>query len=343
MYKITKNLISNALVITSLVFSSGAFGQNHEAVAVRITLKDKVSVVGARVYLSDIAKCAGSAERCREITGIDVAASGAPGRSTFLQKAMVEAVLEKEWPNTLVTYDGAEAVRVEATGVEVAADELRIKIQEFVSERTTAISADVRVTVVRAQPLGFVSVRPTQSRLEFPDLESVLFDNVDWVSKNLVGSRMVQVRVQNPSDPQDRSFLQVQVTFSVDRQLPVLKQATAAGQIFVQENLAMSWVAMRKGNQDFVLSTEGIVGRKSRQAIGSGESIPLRYIESLLAVGRNQPVTMIVRSGGIEISARATTVDQGSIGQTVEVVNLVTKKRMRARVVDDKTVEAVTF
>jgi flagellar basal body P-ring formation protein FlgA len=343
MHKITKNIFSYNLAITSLVFTSGAFGQNNEAIPIHISLKDKASVVGARVYLSDISKCAGAPERCREITGIDVAASGAPGRSIFIQKAAVEAILEKEWPNTQITYGGSDAVRVEATGVEVSSDELRIKIQEFVSERTSSISGDIRVTVLRAQPLGFVSVRPTQSRLEFPDLETVLFDNVDWISKNLVGSRMVQVRVQNASDPQDRSFLQVQVTFSVDRQLPILKQATAAGQIIAAENLAMSWVAMRKGNQDFALSTDGVVGRKSRQAIGSGESIPLRYIESPLAVGRNQPVTMIVRSGGIEISARATTVDQGAIGQTVEVVNFATKKRMRARVIDEKTVEAVTF
>ena len=69
----------------------------------------------------------------------------------------------------------------------------------------------------------------------------------------------------------------------------------------------------------------------------------MRYLESPLAVVRNQAVTMLVRTGGIEISARATTVDQGSVGQTVEVMNLATKKRMRARVIDEKTVEAVTF
>lgn len=330
-------------VITSLAFAGGAFGQNAEALTAHIILKDKSSVMGARIYLSDVAKCTGSPALCREITGIDLAANGAPGRTTFLQKSVVESILEKEWPTAAFVCEGNDGVRVEAAAVDVSSDDLRIKIQELVGERTAAISSDVRVTVVRVQPLGFVSVRPTQSRFDLSDLNSVQFDNIDWMSKNLVGTRMVQVKVENPADPQDRSMIQVQVSFSVDRQMPVLKQFVAAGQVINEANVILSWVAMRRGNQDFVQSNASIVGRKSRQSISGGEAVPLRYLESPLAVARNQAVTMIVKTGTIEISARATTVDQGAVGQTVEVLNLATKKRMRARVLDEKTVEAVTF
>ena len=52
---------------------------------------------------------------------------------------------------------------------------------------------------------------------------------------------------------------------------------------------------------------------------------------------------MIVKKGDLEIAARATTVDQGAIGQTVQVVNMANKLRMKARVIDEKTVEAVSF
>jgi flagella basal body P-ring formation protein FlgA len=94
---------------------------------------------------------------------------------------------------------------------------------------------------------------------------------------------------------------------------------------------------------DFLAASEALIGRKTRQAVTSGEPVPGRYVESPLAVTRNQPVTIIVRKGDLEISSRATTVGQGGIGQTVEVVNLATKRRMRARVIDEKTVEAVAF
>ena len=100
---------------------------------------------------------------------------------------------------------------------------------------------------------------------------------------------------------------------------------------------------MRRGFQDFATEIDLIANKKIRQAIGAGETIPVRYLDSQIAVIRNQQVTMIVRRGDLEIVSRATTVDQGAVGQTVEIVNMATKKRMRARVIDDKTVEALVF
>jgi flagellar basal body P-ring formation protein FlgA len=341
--KLIEISILGSFLMASLVLADGAFAQPAAVAATRIELRPKASVSCARVYLSDVAKCIGSPDLCREATGIDVAGSPAPGRTVYLQKSMIEAVLEKEWPNASFALDGVDSIRIEAAGVEVSPDDIRTRLQEVVSERTTSINSEIRVTIHRVQPLGFVSVRPTQSRFNFSDLDSMQLQNVDWVSKNLVGTRMVQVRVENPVDQDDRSIIQVQVAFSVDRQLPVLKQAVGSGQLLTESNVVVAWVPMARGNQDFVLSADGIIGRKSRQSLSSGEPVPARYLESPLAVMRNQPVTMIVRTGGVEISARATTVDQGVVGQTVEVMNLATKKRMRARVIDEKTVEAVTF
>ncbi len=320
-----------------------ALARPEAAVGIRLELRQKASVSGARVYLSDVAKCAGSPDLCREATGIDVGGSPAPGRSGFTAKSAIEAVLEKEWPGVSVTIEGSESVRVDAASVDVSSDELRTKLQDFVSDKTRALNADIRVTVQRVQVLGMAGVRPTQSRIEFADVDLIQFQNPDWMSKNLAGARMLQIRVVNPADADDKSTFQAQATFGVERQLPVLKQSVAAGQVIEDTNVTMSWVAMRRGPQDYVVATEAIVGRKTRQSIISGEPVPSRYVESPLAVTRNQPVTIIVRKGDLEISSRATTVDQGGVGQTIEVVNLATKRRMRARVVDERTVEAVAF
>ena len=242
-----------------------------------------------------------------------------------------------------MTIEGSESVRVEAASVDVSPDELRVKLQDFVSDKIRSSNADVHVTVQRVQILGMSGIRPTQSKIEFADVDLIQFQNLDWISKNLAGTRMLQVRVVNPSDPEDKSTLQAQATFSVERMLPVLKQSISSNQLISESNVVTAWVAMRRGPQDFITSGESLVGRKSRQSINSGEPVAVRYVETPVAVSRNQSVTVIVRKGDLEISSRATTVDQGSIGQTVEVVNLATKKRMRARVIDEKTVEAVAF
>jgi flagella basal body P-ring formation protein FlgA len=324
-------------------FGGEALARPDAAVGPRLELRQKTSVTGARVYLTDVAKCSGSADLCGEATGIDVGGSPTPGRSGFIQKSAIEALLEKEWPGVVVTIEGPESVRIDAVGVEVSADELRTKLQDFVSDKTRAVNSDVRVSVQRVQALGMTGVRPTQSRVEFADVDLIQFQNLDWISRNLAGSRMLQIRVVNPADAEDKTTFQAQATFVVERQLPVLKQSVTAGQVIDEGNIVMSWVAMRRGPMDYVIASEALSGRKARQSINSGEPVPGRYVESPLAVTRNQPVTIIVRKGDLEISSRATTVDQGGVGQTIEVVNLATKRRMRARIVDEKTVEAVAF
>jgi flagella basal body P-ring formation protein FlgA len=100
---------------------------------------------------------------------------------------------------------------------------------------------------------------------------------------------------------------------------------------------------MRRGVLGFVDTMDELVGKKAKQAIEPGEPVFSRYLDAPLAVGRNQVVKMIVKKGDLEIAAKATTIDQGAIGQTIQVVNMANKMRMRAKVVDDKTVEAVSF
>ncbi len=307
-----------------------------------IELFNRASVSSSRVYLSDIAKCSGARVMCREISGIDVAASPLPGRSSFLARSIVEGVLQKEWPRKNFTVTGAESSRIEAQSVEMAIDDVRIKLQSIINEKIRPVKDQIRVQIQKIQSQALL-VRPTQSALDFADLNGIAFDDPNWVSKNLSGNRPVTVTAYNPNDPDDKMNIQLQVMFGVERNLPVLRKQIAAGQIIGESSVTTAWIPMRRGYNDFAQTTDIIVGRKSKQSVSPGEPLQVRYLEAPMAVGRNQIVKMIVRKGDLEISARATTVDQGAVGQTVQVVNMANKMRMRAKVIDEKTVEAVSF
>jgi flagella basal body P-ring formation protein FlgA len=340
MNPLIKSAWLRSLLAILALYEMDAFAQDS---LIRIDLRQKAVVSGARVYLSDIAKCSATEQRCQESRGIDIASSPLAGRISYVSRSSVEAILEKEWPGVRFEISGAESVRVEAVAVDIAPDDLMRRLQDEIAGRTQAVAPELRVNVIRVQSMGFAHIRPTQMKIEFPDLSAISFDQVDWVSKNLPGSRTLQVRISNPKDPDDKSLLQATVSFNVERLLPVLKQTVVAGSVIESSQIVMAWIPMRRGFQDFATDPNLISGKKARQSIASGEVIPVRYLDSPLAVIRNQQVTMIVRRGDLEIASRATTVDQGSVGQTVEVVNAATKKRMRARVIDDKTVEAVAF
>jgi flagella basal body P-ring formation protein FlgA len=242
-----------------------------------------------------------------------------------------------------VTWEGGESTRVEASGVELQTDEIRQKFEDLLGEGLRETSSEVRVRVQRLQPMAAVTVRPAQSKIEFPEVSSWRLQDADWVVKNLVMNRLLQIRIANPTDPYDKSSFQANLSLLVERYIPVLKHGLTAGQLITESNIKMDWVVMRRGYQDFSLSAHAVVGRKCRQSLASGEPLPPRYLESPIAVTRNQTVTMIIRSGDLAISSRATTVEQAAVGQTIDVVNLVTKKKIKARVIDEKTVEALAF
>ena len=87
--------------ILALIIGLPAFADNGKTradvpVEPRFELRQRCSVNGARLYLSDVAKCFGSQALCKEATGIDVASSPLAGRSGFIQKSAIEALLEKE-------------------------------------------------------------------------------------------------------------------------------------------------------------------------------------------------------------------------------------------------------
>ena len=309
---------------------------------IEIGLRSKAFVSGQRTYLSDVATCSGDVVRCKEAKGIDVSQSPAAGRVAFFQRAQIESVLEKEWPQLNVKMTGAETVRVEAAAVEITAEALRSRLEKAVVQGVKS-HEDIRLRVLRLQPIGNVNVRPSQAKVEFPDLKSMSLEDRSWILGNLGGNRMIQVKVSNADDPEDVSTFPCNVQIAVDVRLPVAKHNLAMGQVISSGDIERGWISMRRGFRDLAFDEARVIGRKVKQTIPTGEPISQRFLDNPIAVNRNQPVRMIVRKGDLELSSRALTQQAGAVGQTIDVVNAATKKKMRARIVDEQTVEALAF
>lgn len=324
-----------------LGFASGALALDSAA-AVQISLKPRTSISASRIYLSDLAQCSGNPRRCQEISGIDVGQSPHPGRSAFYHKSNIEEILTKEWPGVKLIIDGSDSVRAEANAVEISQEDLRQRFQDKLS-KALSVTTDVRVRVLRFQPIGQVLVRPSQSKIEFPDLKQLPLNDRNWLLRNFVGNRPVQFSVSNPMDTEDKLAFSANAVIGLEMRLPVLKQSLAAGEVLSKDKLSYGWVQMRRGYQDLAFSEAQLVARKARQALSSGEPIPVRFLDSPLAISRNQTMRMVIRSGGLEIATRAISQQAGAVGQTIDVVNASTKKKVRAKIIDDHTVEAVSF
>lgn len=309
---------------------------------VELNLVKETAVNGSRVYLGDIATCLGDAALCREISGIDVGAAPNPGRSTMIASRQIETILAKEWPGSIVTFSNNEPARVIGANAEVRPEDIRQKLQAWINNHVN-YADNIRLTVSKVMiPYGS-GIRPSQSDIEFPDLEGLPLNGPDWLSRNMSGVRMTQFRFVNPKDHEDQQTAYGQAYFVLEKSLPTAAMALSAGTVVDEKQLKTQWVQIRRGPFELIEANDLIIGRRLKQTIPAGEPFNIRVLEVPNAVSRNQPVTMILRNGGIEITAKATTLDAGTLGQVVDVVNVANKKRMRAKVIDQQTVEAVAF
>lgn len=309
---------------------------------VSLSLMKDVTVNGGRIYLTDIAACSGNADLCRETGGIDISRSPQAGRSLQMSRTAIAFILQKEWTHVDVEFTGAESTRIVGAVGEVRADDVKQKLQSWLNDQIDYTS-NLRLTVTKVSiPLGS-GVRPSQTQVDFPDLEGLPFRNNDWLSRNMSGIRMMQYRFINPNDADDRQVVHGQAYFILEKQMPVAAAPLAANTVLESKDVVTQWVQLKRGPFEYVEVMENVLGRKIKQTIAAGEPFSVRMLDAASVVGRNQPVTMIVRTGSVEISAKATTVDAGGKGQVVDVINLANKKRMRAKVIDQQTVEAVAF
>jgi flagella basal body P-ring formation protein FlgA len=327
-----------SVVVTAAVANEVASEKTH----IVLTLNAEANVQASRIYLNDVASCSGPVNDCREMAGIELQSSPSPGKNLLINKDTVVSIIQKEQPELELSIEGSNQVKVTGQQIDVKSEDVRLDLQNWLRTKIN-LAHDIKVFVTKVSiPLGS-GIRPSQTKLEFPDLDGLADRNVDWISKNLVGVRLTQLKFVNVADDQDYQFVNAQVYFSVERLMPVAARAIQSGLVVRPQDVSMQWITVRRGAFDFADSEEQILGKRLRNVVPSGEPFNVRYLDAPMLVARNQPVTVIMRNSGVEISAKAMTIDAGAKGQIVDVVNSSNKKRIRARVVDQDTVEAITF
>jgi flagella basal body P-ring formation protein FlgA len=303
--------------------------------------KDGVST-GGHVYLSDVATCRGDAKYCRDISGIEIQTAPQPGKSLVISKGAILKILNVEWPGIPVAMEGVESSKVIGQVADIKVDELKHRLQDYLNGRLESQRTQ-RIRVQKVSIAGAGSVRPSQSKIVFEDIENAPLEQFSWLVKNMIGSRLMQIKFVNPSDDGDNQIISAQATLQLERMVPVAAKTLPAGHVVDEKDLNIEWYAIKRSMIDFVDSQDMVVGKRLRTVATIGEPFNARYLDAPLVVSRNQPVTMIMKNDGIEITAKAMAVEAGSKGQIVDVINVANKKHLRARVVDERTVEAVAF
>lgn len=102
----------------------------------------------------------------------------------------------------------------------------------------------------------------------------------------------------------------------------------------------IEWVMMRADRVQAGVATDPsqVVGMATKRAVRAGDPLRLRDLSRPVLVGRNELVTMILRSEFMTLTARGRALEDGAAGDTVRVRNERSNKTVLGRVVDAHTV-----
>jgi flagella basal body P-ring formation protein FlgA len=297
---------------------------------VSVIIPPENTVEGARIILGEIATVAPDGEGDRTLASLISAADLGPapgaGERLVLRRRQIEnkltasgaPVSEVRW---LVPDEGV------LTGKGQASDELKIKevILEHLGRSEPYVSGVYELVSVASAtaptlPEGAITYRFVPQPSSNPNyLTGVILISVDG-----------------------REAGRLRTSAQIDLRLPAVVAARdlPRGHVLAEEDLSESHVsyAQAKGT---LTGIPQVVGQTLKTTVRLGAPIRDRDLVKTSMVRKGETVTIIAQGGGLKISALGLSRQDGSLGQTISVVNQDSKKTISAKVIGPGMVEVV--
>jgi flagella basal body P-ring formation protein FlgA len=121
--------------------------------------------------------------------------------------------------------------------------------------------------------------------------------------------------------------------------LPVLNKTISLGQIIQKEDIEYTSFPEHKLANNVVQNEEALIGKTLRRRImNAGDILNINDVVNPIVIKRGDLVTMRVENSSFIITARGKAQGSAAIGETVQVMNLESKRLIDGIVKDSQTV-----
>jgi flagella basal body P-ring formation protein FlgA len=318
--------VAAALALASLVIPSGL-----EA-GVQVVVPADNTVTGPRILLGDIANVAPDTDSPEDVElaalleAADLGASPAPGQRLTLRRQQLEArLIESGAPVNDARWIIPAAVALTGAGSSPDRDLIRRIVSEHLERSEPWASGrwellNVTSATPPAFPEGEVEWRFSPQPSSNPNyLSGTVYFSVD-------GRDAARVRVTAQID------LQVQAVVAA-RDLP-------RGHVIGEEDLSESYAPFARARGALNDASQA-VGQTLKVSVRAGSPVRDRDLVTTAMVSKGETVTIVAQSGGLKITALGQAREDGSLGQTIAVMNQDSKKTISAKVIGPGQVEVV--
>jgi flagella basal body P-ring formation protein FlgA len=296
--------------------------------SVQIHLQPKVSVVGPIFSIGEVAQVLGEDEtRCERIRKVPVGRAPLPERPLTLNAMMIRVALRRAGINEAeaLVEDGESVVTTASQVYEIQnlLPLIRTDILRATGEAPANVKVDPSTSFEKSVllPSGKVTsnLRPPVSGLYDGSVLYVVDLSVDGRKLKTIPLR-VTVRIERPA---------VVVTHRVER-----------GEKFEDSKLEIQRLTSGVSSDSVTVMSQAL-GKTAARAIFPGTALRFQDIADPPMIKRGQEVTCRGHKGNVDIEVQVKALEDGKMGCVIRVENTGSQKILKARVVDETTVEAV--
>lgn len=293
------------------------------ALTLEVNLKESVTLSGETVTLGDVAEISYPNPRWEDVLRkLSLGVLPPPGGERIISpREIYNRVVERRIPGLdYIYFSGAPSVRVQVEGVLLAREVVEEKIRSALRERFPW-AEEIDVTLSGKDRIVFPSP-------EFGIVLPAILKPWGTQSATLVdesGTRDVEVRF----------------TPLVRRSVVRAARNLARGETLGEEDVTVQLEVLSPENEKALKDVADVLGKPLRRAVRAGEIVTPDALGKEVLVKRGDLVTLVAEYGGIVVTTTGKARGEGSLGDTIIVENLSSRKRVEGVIVDERTVQVV--
>jgi flagella basal body P-ring formation protein FlgA len=297
-----------------------------------VSLSPQAMVRGTEITLGEIAMISGGTpEEVALVSQVHLGYAPAPGYSRLLQGGLIAQQVRKALPGEALLFMGSTTCRVKPEVIVISAKRIRSVAREELDTILNRADAEITLTELLAAVTLPAGNNPQSIRLR-ASMRSASFSGGS-------GDGIWRVPVELLVDGSVYQTVWTQWTVEMWEERPVLLRDVAIG-----ETLAPHWVESRRvrvrdASLTGVVPVNALSGFAARRNMRAGEIVRRRDVEPIVLVHEGDTVQLQVRRGAITARTRAKALEDGRIGEQIEVVTLDGGKHLSATVLGQDLVE----
>ena len=301
--------------------------QIHVASAATVALKTQVSVDDHEFTLNQIATITGPAtDQVHHLGGLIMGKSPLPGRSLRIYPSNVEQKLKQ-------------------SGIDLSQHRLVAQGPVKVHRRYEALSPKRISTALRSyiqqnapwQP-DQMKVRPISYRQQHKlppgkiDLQVMASQHTDWLGADTF---MVTILVNNNTAKR----INVPVFIEVWGEVVLSAKPLGRGQPIEADDMVVKKMDLARAPTNAIFDPNRIMGFTAKRSIAINSILRGDQFASPMLIRKGDMVRVVAESEHLTITTKAVAQENGGQGERIELMNMNSKKKIYAQVVDGRTVK----